>query len=53
MRPALAESPWMATEKLGRGQVALFTQDPTFRCAWGAMEQYFLNALLVLPSRSR
>ncbi len=43
-------TPYVLVEKVGRGQVVLFADDPTFRLAWQGLARVFLNTLLLGPS---
>jgi hypothetical protein len=43
----LAESPFLWTERLGRGRVIAFTGDPNFRDMWRGMYPLFANAVML------
>lgn len=42
--------PYVLEEKVGKGRVILFADDPTFRTVWHGLARVFLNALLLSPS---
>jgi hypothetical protein len=46
----LAESPWLWTERAGRGRVIGFAGDPNFRDLWRGLLPIFANAVLLGPS---
>ena len=43
----LAESPYLWTERVGRGRVIAFTADPNFRDLWRGLGPLFANAVLM------
>jgi hypothetical protein len=43
----LAESPYLWTERVGRGRVIGFTADPNFRDLWRGLQPLFANAVLL------
>ena len=43
----LAESPWLWTERVGRGRVIGFAGDPNFRDLWRGLLPVFANAVLL------
>jgi hypothetical protein len=43
----LAESPWLWTERAGRGRVIGFAGDPNFRDLWRGLLPVFANAVLL------
>jgi hypothetical protein len=43
----LAESPYLWTERVGRGRVIAFTADPNFRDLWRGLLPLFANAVLL------
>jgi len=46
----LAESPFLWTERAGRGRVIAFAGDPNFRDLWRGLLPLFANAVLLGPS---
>lgn len=48
--PRLAESPYLWTERVGRGRVIAFAGDPNFRAMWRGLLPIFANAALLGPS---
>jgi len=46
----LAGSPYLIAEKLGRGHVLLFADDPVFRLLWPRLTRLLGNALFLAPS---
>jgi hypothetical protein len=46
----LAGSPYLIAEKLGRGHVLLFADDPNFRLLWPRLTKLFVNAVFLAPS---
>jgi hypothetical protein len=46
----LAGTPYLIAEKLGRGHVILFADDPNFRMLWPRLTRLFMNAVLLAPS---
>ena len=46
----LAGSPYLIAEKLGRGHVLLFADDPNFRLLWPRLTRLFMNGVLLAPS---
>ena len=46
----LAESPYLWTERIGRGRVIAFAGDPNFRAMWRGLLPVFANAALLGPS---
>ena len=46
----LAGSPYLIAEKLGRGHVLLFADDPNFRLLWPRLTRLFTNAVFLAPS---
>jgi hypothetical protein len=46
----LAESPYLWTERVGRGRVIAFAGDPNFRAMWRGLLPVFANAALLGPS---
>lgn len=46
----LAGTPYAVTERVGRGRVVLFLDDPNFRLFWDGLTRLFLNAVLFAPS---
>jgi hypothetical protein len=46
----LAGSPYLIVETMGRGQVILFADDPTFRNTWPRLTRLLLNAVFFAPS---
>ncbi len=46
----LAGSPYAIAEKLGRGHVILFADDPNFRLLWPRLTRLFMNAVWLAPS---
>ncbi|MBV9772986.1 MAG: hypothetical protein JO040_03510, partial [Gemmatimonadetes bacterium] len=46
----LAGTPWLWTEKVGRGRVIGFAGDPNFRDMWRGMLPLFANAVFLGPS---
>jgi hypothetical protein len=46
----LAGSPYLIAEKLGRGHVLLFADDPNFRLLWPRLSRLFTNAVFLAPS---
>lgn len=46
----LAETPYLFTERVGRGRVIGFTGDPNFRDLWRGMLPLFANAVFLGPS---
>jgi hypothetical protein len=46
----LAESPYLWTERVGRGRVIAFAGDPNFRAMWRGLLPLFANAALLGPS---
>lgn len=46
----LGESPWLWTERAGRGRVIGFAGDPNFRDLWRGLLPIFANAVLLGPS---
>jgi hypothetical protein len=46
----LAGTPYLIAEKLGRGHVMLFADDPNFRMLWPRLTRLFMNAVLLAPS---
>ncbi len=46
----LAGSPYLIAEKLGRGHVLLFADDPNFRLLWPRLTRLFLNGVWLAPS---
>jgi hypothetical protein len=46
----LAGSPWLWTERVGRGRVIGFAGDPNFRDLWRGLLPIFANAVLLGPS---
>ena len=46
----LAGSPYLIAEKLGRGHVLLFADDPNFRLLWPRLTRLFMNAVFLAPS---
>jgi hypothetical protein len=45
----LADSAYLTRERVGRGQVILFAQEPDFRGTWHGTRRLFLNAVLLGP----
>ncbi len=43
----LANSPWLWTERVGRGRVIAFAGDPNFRDIWRGLYPVFANAVLL------
>ena len=48
-RPRLAGRPFVLVQRVGRGRVIYFADDPTFRGYWYGLNQLFLNSLLLGP----
>ncbi len=48
--PRLAGSPYLWTERVGRGRVIAFAGDPNFRAMWRGLLPIFANAALLGPS---
>ena len=46
----LAETPYLWTERVGRGRVIAFAGDPNFRDLWRGLLPLFANAVLLGPS---
>ncbi len=46
----LAGTPHVIAEKLGRGHVILFAEDPNFRLLWPRLTRLFANAMWLAPS---
>lgn len=46
----LAGSPYLIAEKLGRGHVLLFADDPNFRLLWPRLTRLFVNTVFLAPS---
>jgi hypothetical protein len=46
----LADSPYLWTERVGRGRVIAFAGDPNFRAMWRGLLPIFANAALLGPS---
>jgi hypothetical protein len=46
----LANSPYLWTERIGRGRVIAFAGDPNFRAMWRGLLPLFANAALLGPS---
>lgn len=46
----LAGTPYAVTERVGRGRVVLFPDDPNFHLFRGGLTRLFLNAVLFAPS---
>jgi hypothetical protein len=46
----LAGSPYLIAEKVGRGHVLLFADDPNFRLLWPRLTRLFANAVFLAPS---
>ncbi len=46
----LAGSPYAIAEKLGRGRVMQFADDPNFRLRWPRLTPLFMNAVWLAPS---
>jgi len=46
----LAGSPYLIAEKLGRGHVFLFADDPNFRLLWPRLTRLFMNGVFLAPS---
>lgn len=46
----LAGSPYLIDEKLGRGHVLLFAEDPNFRLLWPRLTRLLMNAVFLAPS---
>ncbi|HEY0810085.1 MAG TPA: hypothetical protein VGD49_07975, partial [Longimicrobiales bacterium] len=46
----LASSPYLWTERLGRGRIIAFAGDPNFRAMWRGLLPLFANAALLGPS---
>ncbi|MCS6860214.1 MAG: M14 family metallopeptidase [Abditibacteriales bacterium] len=53
MLKALPGNVFLADERMGRGHVILFTEDPHFRCCWEPTQRMLMNALLLSPSLAR
>jgi len=53
MLKALPGSVFLVDERMGRGHVILFTEDPHFRCCWEPTQRMLMNALLLSPSLAR
>lgn len=47
----LAETPYMWTERVGRGRIIAFAGDPNFRDMWRGLYPLFANAVLLGASR--
>lgn len=48
----LVDRPFLVDERLGRGHVVLYVEDPNFRLFWYGLTRMFLNSLFFLPSLS-
>jgi hypothetical protein len=46
----LAGTPFVIVERVGRGKVILFLEDPNFRVYWFGLHRLFLNAVVLAPS---
>jgi hypothetical protein len=46
----LPETVFLYEERLGRGRVILFAEDPNFRAYWRGANRLFLNAVVLSPS---
>lgn len=46
----IADSPWLWTERVGRGRVIGFAGDPNFRDLWRGLLPLFANAVFLGPS---
>jgi hypothetical protein len=46
----LAETPFLVHEKLGSGNIILFSDDPNFRMFLTGLNKVFLNSVLLMPS---
>jgi hypothetical protein len=46
----LAGRPYVLTEKMGRGTLVLFADDPCFRGGWDGLNRMLLNAVLLVPA---
>jgi hypothetical protein len=53
MLKALPHTPFLIDERIGRGHVVLFTEDPHFRARWEPTTRMLVNALLLSPSLAR
>jgi hypothetical protein len=47
---AFGQDPYLIAEKLGRGHVVLFADDPNFRLLWPRLTRLFANAVFLAPS---
>lgn len=46
----VAGSPWLTHERIGRGRIITFADDPHYRLFWKGTLPYFLNAVMYTPS---
>jgi len=46
----LAGTPYVLTERVGKGTLVLFADDPDFRGGWDGLNRMLLNALLLVPA---
>jgi hypothetical protein len=53
MLKAIPGNVFLVDERVGRGHVILFTEDPHFRCCWEPTQRMLMNALLLSPSLAR
>ncbi len=44
------ETPFLVHERLGLGNIVLFSDDPNFRLFWEGLNKVFLNSVLLMPS---
>ena len=49
-RASLTGRPFVIEQRLGRGRVVYFADDPTFRGYWYGLNSLFLNALMLPPA---
>gem|GEM_PF-3975136 len=46
----IAMTPYLAEEKVGKGHVVLYLDDPNFRMFWYGLTRLFLNSIFFMPA---
>ncbi len=46
----LAGKPFVIVERMGKGNLVLFSEDPNFRGGWEGLSRMLLNAVLLVPA---